>query len=150
MFFIRGESMGGDIPNEIVEELYPEEKIIDCIKKKKGTGLEPKYLGITNRRVIYFVRKVLGRYYIEDIPYEKIEGVYLKRGKLGAEFTLHNENGTKIRIDWIDGAEAKKAMEEIREALNNISIEPISIKKKKGLFKEEWSFSKPKEVVVRS
>ncbi|RZN50409.1 hypothetical protein EF808_00040 [archaeon] len=141
--------MAEQIPKELSENLYSNENVLFCIKKRMKTELKPKFLGVTDRRIIYLDQKVLGRYNIEDIPYEKLKLVHFKSGKLAAEFTLTHEDGHDIRMSWMNKDEVKEAIEAVRDALNNIAVEQVTIKKKKGLMSEEWQISKPKEMVSR-
>ena len=139
-----------EIPPELSENLYPGEKVLFSIKKKLRTELKPKYLIVTDRRVIYLDQKILGRYELVDVPYEKMELVYFKKGKIGAQFTIRDEEGKEIDLTWMDKKEAENAIEAIRDALNAIAVEPVSIQKKKGLLGEEWLISKPKEVITKT
>lgn len=141
--------MADQIPKELSENLYSNENVLFCIKKRVKTELKPKFLGVTDRRIVYLDQKVLGRYNIEDIPYEKLKLVHFKSGKLAAEFTLTHEDGHEIRMSWMNKDEVKEAVEAVRDALNNIAVEQVTIKKKKGLMSEEWQISKPKEMVSR-
>lgn len=141
--------MADQIPKELSENLYSNENVLFCIKKRMKTELKPKFLGVTDRRIVYLDQKVLGRYNIEDIPYEKLKLVHFKSGKLAAEFTLTHEDGHEIRMSWMNKDEVKEAVEAVRDALNNIAVEQVTIKKKKGLMSEEWQISKPKEMVSR-
>ncbi|AGK60901.1 hypothetical protein Asulf_00894 [Archaeoglobus sulfaticallidus PM70-1] len=139
-----------EVPPELSENLYPNEKVLFSVKKKLKTELKPKYLIVTDRRVIYLDQKILGRYELIDFPYEKLEFVKFKKGKIGAEFILQSEEGKTVKLSWMDKNEAKDAIEAIRDALNATAVEQISIAKKKGLLGEEWSISKPKETVART
>ena len=137
-------------PKEVQENLYPGENILFCIKKKMSLEAKPKYITITNRRVLYLDQKILGRYDLIDLPYEKLETVYFKQGAIGSEFKLKNEDGSVIALNWLDKTNCKDAICSIRDAINQIAIEPVGIQKKKGLMgREEWKLSKPKEVVFR-
>ena len=139
-----------EVPPEVAEILYPKETVQYCIKKKLMTELKPKYFVVTNRRVIYLDQKILGRYEIVDIPYEKLEQVYFKIGKIGAKFIVKDESGKSLELTWMDKKEVKEAIESIRDALNAIAVEPVSIQKKKSLLGEEWVLTKPKEVITRT
>jgi len=67
-----------ELPDEILENLYPGEDVLYSVKKKLYTELKPKYLIVTDRRIIYLDQKILGRYDLIDIPYEKLEFVHFK------------------------------------------------------------------------
>lgn len=138
-----------EIPPEVTENLYPGEKVLYSVKKKLYTEFKPKYLVVTDRRVIYLDQKILKRYEIVDVPYEKLEFVHFKKGKIGAKFVIRSEEGVEIELTWMEKDEAEGAMEAIRDALNVIAVEPVSIQKKKGLLGFELMISKPKEVVTR-
>lgn len=140
-----------DFPNEIKENMYPDEKIFHTIVKKGSLEAKPKWLIVSNRRVIYFDQKMLGRYDLADIPYEKLEHVYFKQGAITSEFSMKDESGLKLILNWLDKSECRDAMEKIKDAINNVAIEPVSIQKKKKLMgREEWYLHKPPESVVRS
>jgi len=139
-----------EIPKEATENLYPGESVLYSIKKKLYTELKPKFLVVTNRRVMYLDQKILGRYEMVDIPYEKLEFVHFKKGKIGAKFVIRSEEGEEITLSWMEKEEAEKAIESIRDALNAIAVEPVSIQKKKGLLGVELMLSKPKEIITRA
>jgi hypothetical protein len=69
-----------EVPKEVEENLYPGEKISYSLKKKIRLEAKPKYLIVTNRRVMYLDQKILGRYDLSDIPYEKLEQVSFHKG----------------------------------------------------------------------
>ncbi len=139
-----------EVPEEVKEILYPGESVRYCIRRKLINELKPKYLIVTDRRIIYLDQKILGRYEMLDVPYEKLEKVYFKIGGIGAKFVVKDESGKSIELTWMDKKEVKEAIEAIKEALNAIAVEPVSIQKKKGLIGEEWYLFKPKELIVRN
>ncbi|MDD3932697.1 MAG: PH domain-containing protein [Methanoculleus sp.] len=139
-----------DIPKEIVEHLYPGENVFFCIRKILPTELKPKFLAITDRRTIYLDQKVLGRYDLKDIPYSKIELVLFEEGLMTSAFGIKDEEGHRIQIAWLGKKECQDAIITIRDALNSIAVEPVSIEKKKQLIGERWLLRKPKEVVTRT
>jgi hypothetical protein len=139
-----------ELPDEILENLYPGEDVLYSVKKKLYTELKPKYLIVTDRRIIYLDQKILGRYDLIDIPYEKLEFVHFKKGKIGAKFIIRNEEGEEIVLTWMEKDEAEKAIEAIRDAINAIAVEPVSIQKRKGILGFELELSKPKEFITRT
>ena len=97
------------IPKEITESLYPGEKVLYSVEKKKKklyTEMKPKFLAVTDRRVIYLDQKILGRYDLIDVPYEKLEFVHFRKGKIGAKFETKSEEGKKITLKWVKKEEA--------------------------------------------
>jgi hypothetical protein len=108
-------------------------------------------LVITNRRIMFLDQKILGRYEIKDVPYEKLEKVFFHHGLVGSEFWMKNEDGSVINLKWLDREEAQQAMTAIRDAINRVAMEQVSINKKRKLAgREEWVLNKPKETVMRS
>jgi hypothetical protein len=143
--------MGHKFPKEIEENLLPGEKILHTIVKQASFEAKPKWLIVSSKRVIYFDQKLLGRYELKDIPYEKLEKVIYNHGALASEFILVDESGLKLILKWLNKLECKKAIETIRDGINAIAVEPVSIQKKKKLMgREEWRLHKPKEVVSKA
>ncbi|MDI9642253.1 MAG: PH domain-containing protein [Archaeoglobales archaeon] len=137
-------------PKEVSENLYPGENVFYCLKKKLTMELKPKFLVVTDRRIIYLDQKILGRYELMDVPYEKLEFVRFYRGIIGSEFVVKKEDGKEISLSWMEKEEAEKAIEAIRDALNTIAVVPVSIKKTKGIKGVEIQVSKPKEIITRT
>ncbi|RLI86622.1 MAG: hypothetical protein DRP01_03850 [Archaeoglobales archaeon] len=139
-----------EVPREIEDNLYPNEQIMFSLKKKFGLQIKPAFLIITDRRVIVLDQKILGRYEMTDVPYEKLEFVRFKRGKVGSEFLIKSEDLTPMKLTWLEKDEALSALNAIRDALNAIAVEPVSIKRKKGIWWEEWEIIKPAELITRA
>ncbi|RLF89444.1 hypothetical protein DRN43_03800 [Thermococci archaeon] len=142
--------MKDKLPKGILENLSPGEEVLYAIRKKFSLEAKPKWLVVTDRRIMYIDEKILGRYDLTAIPYEKLELVYVKVGKVSSEFLIKKEDGNEIKLQRMDKDEARNAIEAIRDALNEIAVEPVSIERKKHLMSEEWIIHKPKEVVSRS
>ncbi|RLF75016.1 hypothetical protein DRN39_07845 [Thermococci archaeon] len=141
--------MKDKLPKGILENLSPGEEVLYAIRKKFSLEAKPKWLVVTDRRIMYIDEKILGRYDLTAIPYEKLELVYVKVGKVSSEFLIKKEDGNEIKLQRMDKDEARNAIEAIRDALNEIAVEPVSIERKKHLMSEEWIIHKPKEVVSR-
>ena len=88
-----------DLPKEVIEHLYPGENVFFCIKKILPVELKPRFLAITDRRVIYLDQKILGRYVLKDIPYSKIELVLLEEGLVASKFGIKDEEVSEIGRD---------------------------------------------------
>ena len=139
-----------EVPKEMEENLYPGERVLFSLKKQFRLELKPKYLIVTDRRVIYFDLKVFGRYDLSDIPYEKLEQVSFHKGPVASEFILKNEEGKIIRLPWMEREEATSVLNTICDSLNAIAVEPVSIQKKKGLLEEDVLLKKPTELISRT
>lgn len=141
-----------EVPEAVQRNLASGEKVLHCIRAKKALSLDltPKTLAVTNQRVILIDHKVLGRYELQDIPYSKLETVLFEQGVAGSHFALKPEDGEPIEVAWLSRDGARKAMETIRDALDAIAVEPVSIRRtKKMLGREEWVLHKPEEMVYR-
>jgi len=139
-----------EVPKEVLENLYPGEQISYSLKKKIRLEAKPKYLVVTDRRVIYLDQKILGRYDLKDIPYEKLEQVSFHKGPVASEFVLKTEEGGIINLTWMEREEATSALNAIRDSLNAIAVEPVSIQTKKGLLGVDLLLTKPPELVSRT
>jgi hypothetical protein len=137
------------LPKGLIENLDPGEEVLYAVKKRFALE-KPKWLIVTNRRVIYFDEKIMGRYSMKATPFEKIEKVVYHGGITSSQFTIHIEDGSKIELSWMDKEESKKAITALYNAIKNIAIEPPTLEKKKNVLSEEWILLKPKEFIVRS
>ncbi len=141
--------MKKDVPKSLLENLESDEDILYLLKKVFGLE-KPKWLVITNKRIIYFDEKIFGRYDLIAIPYEKLVRVHFRIGKMGSSFTITSEDKKKINIGWLQKEDAVRAIETIKNVLNKVAVEPISIEKKKGLLGEDWILNKPKETISKT
>jgi hypothetical protein len=137
------------LPKSVLRHLEPNEKVLFSIKKKISME-KPKWLLITDRRIIYLDEKIMGRYDLKALPYQKLEGVTVKLGIMSSEFTIRGEDGTTLKLGWMNKEEAKKAINAIKDAMNSIAVEPVSIEVNKGLTSETWVLKKPKEFITRA
>ncbi|EEB73924.2 PH domain-containing protein [Thermococcus sp. AM4] len=137
------------LPKSVMRHLEPDERVLFAIKKKISLE-KPKWLLVTDRRIIYLDEKVLGRYDLKAIPYQKLEQVTVKLGVMSSEFVIEGEESISLKLGWMNKEEARKAINAIKDALNAIAVEPVSIDVKKGLTSETWTLRKPKELVTRS
>ncbi len=137
------------LPKALSRHIEPDESVLFSIKKKASLE-KPKWLIVTDRRVIYFDEKVLGRYEMRAIPYQKLEQVTVKLGVMSSEFVIDGEENITLKLGWMKKEEAKKAIGAIKDALNSIAVEPVTIDVNKGLTSETWTLKKPKELVSRT
>ena len=139
-----------EVPKEVKENLYQGERVLFSLKKQFRLELKPKYLIVTDRRVIYLDPKVLGRYDLIDIPYEKLEQVSFHKGPLASEFILKNEEGKIIKLPWMAREEATNVLNTICDSLNAIAVEHVTVQKKKGLLDEDVLLKRPPELISRT
>jgi hypothetical protein len=140
------------IPEAVEKNLASGEDVLHVIRASRALSMDmtPKTLAVTNQRVILIDHKLMGRYELQDIPYSKMETVRFEQGVAGSHFTLKPEDGEAIEVAWLSRDGARKAIETIRDALDAIAVEPVSIQRtKKMLGREEWVLHKPEELVYR-
>jgi hypothetical protein len=69
---------------------------------------------------------------------------------MSSEFVIEGEENITLKLGWMSKEEAKKAINAIKDTLNTIAIEPVSIEVSKGLTSETWTLKKPKEFITRT
>lgn len=137
------------IPKEIKENLESGEEV-KHITETFSLKNTPELLVVTNRRILYLDKKLFGRYDFQTIPYMKLRSATAKIGAvMWGEFILEGEEDTRIHLERVKKEGIISTFESMKEAINEIAIEPLSIVRKKRLFSEEWYLSKPPEMIMR-
>ena len=139
---------GEKLPKALEKVLEPDERVLHSVKKKASLE-KPKWVIVTDRRIIYLDEKILGRYEIKTIPYQKLERITVKLGIMSSDFVIKQEDEFRLRLGWMNKEQARETITAIKDALNAIAVEPVSIEVSKGLTSEEWTLEKPKEIVTR-
>jgi hypothetical protein len=139
------------LPDNLLENLNPDETVIDSLKTATIAS-RPDYTVLTNQRIIYFNAKYLGRYELATIPYQKLERMVAERGMLRfGTITFVDENEEEIALNRVPKDQIESFINSLEEALNMIAVEPISIKRNKGLGgRMNWEFNKPQEMLYRT
>ncbi|WP_456421556.1 PH domain-containing protein [Thermococcus sp.] len=144
-----GKERNPKLPKSVLRHLEPGEEVLFSIKKKISVE-KPKWLLVTNRRIIYLDEKVFGRYDLKALPYQKLEQITVKLGIVSSEFIIEGEENITLKLGWMNKEEAERAINAIKDALNAIAVEPVSIEISKGLTSETWTLKKPKEFITRT
>ena len=139
-----------EVPEELKDFLAPDEKVLCALKQRMIALEKPKHIIVTDKRVIYLDRKLLGRYEIIDFPYRRLKDVWFRFGKFGSKFILEREDGRVVELEWLKKEGALEVLNAIRKALQAVAVEPVSIEKRKKLIGEEWFIRKPMEVISRA
>ena len=139
-----------ETPQEVREILAPGEQVLCVLKQQKLALEKPKYIVVTDSRVIYFDRKIFNRYEIVDFPYKRLKDVWFRFGKFGSKFILEREDGRVAELEWLKKEGALEVLNAIKKALQAVAVEPVSIEKQKKLIGEEWFIRKPMEVISRA
>jgi len=138
-----------DVPKQIKEALTAGEEVI-CVAETRAIA-HPTSLVVTNKRAIMLETRMLGRFSIVGIPYSKISHAYGKKGKMTGTIKIIGEEGEQeIVVEKVKNATIPDLINTMKNELNKVAIEPITVQHKKNLFGGEWYFYKPKENVVRS
>jgi len=137
-------------PKKLMEHLEAGEALITGIKNAR-IGAKPDYFFLTDRRIIYFDEKHLGRYDLSSIPFTKLQEMTAQIGPIRyGSINITSEEDATIGLDKIPKGNVEPFVEALEAAINTVAIEPISINVKKGLSGQGWNFTKPAEMVLRS
>ena len=136
------------LPKNLLENLAPGENVIDALKTR-SIASKPDYTVLTDRRILYFNEKFLGRYELKVIPYQKLEEMKAERGRVRyGSIAFKDEDGEVVSLNRVSKEYLEPFVDSLEKALNDVAVEPVSIERKKGLMgKMEWRFLKPAEMV---
>jgi len=141
-----------DLPKGIHENLMDGEEVYKVLKT--FTILQkPNYTLLTDRRILYFDEKHLGRYDLVDIPYSKLQSLWAERGvvSFGSIQFKGERDEEPITLSMVPKDEVEPFIEALEVAINELAVEPISIRRKKSLLgKMEWEFRKEAEMLFRT
>jgi hypothetical protein len=158
------------LPKKLMDNLGSDEVVLQFLKSFSIIA-KPNYMILTNSRLIYFDEKWVG-YEFKSMPFQKILEVRAQRGIFfWGDIHVRSEEvvkgGEDLRTELIGGTKAqphviysvrlvsKRLVEPFLEGmanvLNQIAVEPISVKKKASWFgKTSWQYEKPEEFVTRA
>jgi len=140
-----------ELPEKLQEQLEPGEKVLSALKTTTIAS-RPDYTVLTDRRIMYFNDKHLGRFELIVIPYSKLQTMKAERGLITfGKLLFRNENGEEISLNKVKKEQIESFVESLEKAINSIAVEPISIKRRKQLGSNMvWEFEKPAELIFRS
>ena len=120
-------------PKKLQENLDAGETLISGIKNVR-MGARPDYFFLTDRRIIYFDEKHLGRYDLNSIPFSKLQEMSAQIGPIRfGSITIASEEGATNGLNKIPKGDVEPFVAALETAINAIAIEPISINVKKSL-----------------
>ena len=140
------------LPKGIQETLVAHERIHRVLKTVSIIN-KPEYTVLTDRRILYFNEKILNRYDLEDIPYSKLMEMKAERGRVrfGSIEFKSEEMKKPIKLSKVPKRDIEPFIAALEIAMNNVAVEPISIKRSKGLIgKMRWEFKKTPETLFKS
>ena len=144
--------MSSKLPKGIQETLVANERIHKVLKTVSIIN-KPEYTVLTDRRILYFNEKILNRYDLEDIPYSKLMEMKAERGRVrfGSIEFKSEEMKKPIKLSKVPKKDIEPFIAALEIAMNNVAVEPISIKRSKGLIgKMRWEFKKTPETLFKS
>ena len=144
--------MSFDLPKGILDTIAESERIHRVLKTRSIVN-KPEYTILTDRRILYFDEKFLGRYDLADVPFSKLVEVKAERGRVrfGSIEFGSEELKKPIKLKKVPRGDIEPFIEALEIALNNVAVAPISIKRSKGLIgKMEWEFKKTPEMLFKS
>ena len=143
--------MSYDIPAQLLDNLAKGEEVKRSLKTRSLLNI-PEFTFLTNRRIIYYNQKILGRFDLIDIPYSRLSAMKAERGRVSfGSMMFTSEDGDEILLKKIPKDEIEDFVFALEVAINNVAVEAIRIKRKKGLLgKMEWEFKKSTEMIFRS
>ena len=144
--------MSFELPKGITDNLAASERIHKVLKTRSIVN-KPEYTILTDRRILYFDEKFLGRYDLVDIPYSKLVEVKAERDRVrsGSIRFTSEELKKPIKLNKVPKKSIEPFIEALEIALNNVAVAPISIKRSKGLAgKMKWEFKKTPEMLFKS
>jgi len=140
------------LPKGIQETLVANERIHKVLKTVSIIN-KPEYTVLTDRRILYFNEKILNRYDLEDIPYSKLMEMKAEKGRVrfGSIEFKSEEKKKPIKLSKVPKRDIEPFIAALEIAMNNVAVEPISIKRSKGLIgKMRWEFKKTPETLFKS
>lgn len=140
------------LPKGIQETLVANERVHKVLKTVSIIN-KPEYTVLTDRRILYFNEKILNRYDLEDIPYSKLMEMKAERGRVrfGSIEFKSEEMKKPIKLSKVPKKDIEPFIAALEIAMNNVAVEPISIKRSKGLIgKMRWEFKKTPETLFKS
>jgi hypothetical protein len=141
-----------ELPQGIRENLVEGETISKVLKTFSIIN-KPNYTLLTDRRILYFDEKHLGRYDLVDIPYSKLKSMRAERGVVtfGSIEFIGEQEEDPVLLSRIPKDEIEPFIKSLEDAINDLAVEPISIKRKRSfLGKMEWEFKKESEMLFRT
>ena len=143
--------MSIEIPPQLYENLSENEDVKKILKTSSLLNI-PEFTFLSDRRILYYNQKVLGRYDFVDIPYSRLASMKAERGRMVfGSIIFESEDGSRIRLKRVPKNDIEDFVLSLEIAINNIAVEPIRIKRSKGLMgKMTWEFKKTPEMIFKT
>ena len=90
-----------ELPEKLQEQLEQRENVLSALKTTTIAS-RPDYTVLTDRRIMYFNDKHLGRFELTVIPYSKLQTMKAERGLITfGKLLFRDENGEEISLNKV-------------------------------------------------
>jgi hypothetical protein len=95
---------------ECCEKLLTANEVIQyvAVQKKPVVTIKPDAIVCTNKRLIFYVVKLLGRFDFFDYQWRDLSDAHISQGLLSSTFTARHVNGTVVKMEHIPKEVATK------------------------------------------
>ena len=105
-----------------VTEICTRDEVIEymAIQQRPVANLSPDAVVLTNRRIMIFRQKLLGRMDMADLQWMQCRDVRIKEDIMGATIFFQAANGSASSLDWLPKPQARKVYriaQEMEEAM---------------------------------
>lgn len=105
-----------------VTEICTREEILEymAIQQRPVANFSPDAVVLTNRRIMIFRQKLLGRMDMADLQWMFCRDVRIKEDIMGATISVQATNGAVSSVDWLPKPQARKVYriaQEMEEAM---------------------------------
>jgi len=105
-----------------VTEICTRDEVIEymAIQQKPVANISPDAVVLTNRRIMIFRQKLLGRMEMGDLQWMHCRDVRIKEDIMGATISVKSTNGSVSSLDWLPKPQARKVYriaQEMEEAM---------------------------------
>jgi hypothetical protein len=78
------------------------------VQEKPLVNVSPDAVIVTNRRMIFYHPKLLGRFEFNDYLLIDLRNAHVKQGMMGSTFTAQHVSGRLLNMDWLPKAAAQR------------------------------------------
>lgn len=97
-----------------------EEPLYMAVQQRPVANLSPDAVVLTNRRLIIFRQKMLGRMEFEDCMWKNVHDVHMKENLIGATLTVTATNGAIKVVEYVPKAQARQIYRIAQEMEENM------------------------------
>ena len=95
---------------------------IDLVTKSIGLDKRSGLLGLTNRRIIFYMPKMMGRYETETFAIQQVDSIAFTKGMRKGRIDISITNNNRV-MKGIDNEEGKTIVDIIQQAVDNATVQ---------------------------